>query len=78
MLIETLYNQSYIERQKYFSFCSKFDCRFCLKTESLEKELLRNKFSTSNKLHNHWFLICYQDNSYQITLFPVYTKNLKK
>ena len=72
--IKNLYNQCYVERQKHCNFCSKFDCRFCLKTENLEKELLRIKFSTANKLHNHLFLIYYQNNSYQITLFPVYTK----
>ena len=69
-----LYNQFCIEQEKNCDFCSRFNCKFCLQTLNLEQEFTRNDFSTKNKTHDNWFVIYYQNNGYQITLFPVFTK----
>ena len=69
-----LYNQFCIEQEKNRDFCSRFNCKFCLQTLNLEQEFTRNDFSTKNKTHDNWFVIYYQNNSYQITLFPVFKK----
>ena len=67
------FNQFFIEQEKNCNFRSRFNCKFCLQTVNLEQELSRNDFSTKNKTHDNWFVIYHQNNSYQITLFPVFT-----
>ena len=73
-----LYDQFYIEQQKHCSSCLKSDCRYCLQTLNLEEELLRKKFSTENRTHDDWLMIYFQNNKYQITLFPVLKNVFRK
>ena len=69
-----LYNQFYVEQERNCNFCSRYNCKLCLQAANLEKEFSRNHFSSKSKTHDNWFVIYYQNNSYQTTLFPVFTK----
>ena len=70
--ITSLLNQFYIDQEKQCNFRLKYNCCFCSKSKNLEKELRRNCFNTINVNHKKWFIIYYQKNSFEITLFPVY------
>ena len=69
-----LYNQFCIEQERNCNFCVRYNFKFCLQAANLQKEVSRNHFSSKNKTHDNWFVIYYQNNSYQISLFPVFTK----
>ena len=70
--IISLLDQFYMEQQNYYDFCLKYNCNICNKSKTLEQELRRWGFNTTNINHKKWFIIYYQKSSFQITLFPVY------
>ena len=50
-----LVNQSYIDQEKIF--CSKSDCLFCQRRESLEGKLREKQFNIKNANVKKWLII---------------------
>ena len=66
-----LVNQSYIDQEKKYPFCSQFDCLFCQRTQKLEGELRAKVLNAKNENVKKWFIIYFQKDNNKITVFIV-------